>query len=596
MNLRTTLTLVPLLSLAPLEKQASTVSQVRYELRFDATTARQRLVEVSMSFNVSAAVPVRLSLPAWTPGAYEISNFARHVRDFDARQDGVVLRWDKADYDSWRVRPVRSGSVSVKFSYLADDLDNARAWARNDFLMVNGTNVFLYPEGMGLNFSATVTVRTEADWQVATGMRPSGQPRSYREASYHDLVDMPFFIGRLDVDSAQIEGKWYRLASWPAGAFQGDARQRFHRELSGSVPAMTRVFAETPWDNYTTLLIFDSGFGGGSALEHQNSHVGIYHPEFIGTPVLASITAHEVFHGWNVKRLRPADLWPYRYDEPQETVWLWVSEGITDYYADLALVRGRVVEADGFVALTQEKIDQVHDAPAVALEDASLTAWIDPTDGTSGIYYPKGALAGLLLDIMLRDATDNRQSLDLVLRALYQRTWKAGRGFTSEDWWAALRQAAGGRSFDDFARRYVDGRDEFPWNEVLPLAGFRLTRDTIREPRIGISTTADTSGAVMVEQVVPGGMAEEAGVLPGDRLISVGDITVQSPDFGQEYRERYAGRPAGTPVALVVERNGQRLSLTGPLRLMTRVVRQFELDPAPSPKALRIRNALLGRP
>jgi predicted metalloprotease with PDZ domain len=593
--LRTALTLLPLLSLVPLEHQAPTISQVRYELRFDAATARQRLVEVSMSFNVSAAGPLRLSLPAWTPGAYEISNFARHVREFDARQDGVVLRWDKADYDSWRVRPVRSGTVSVRFNYLADDLDNARAWARNDFLMVNGTNVFLYPEGMGLNFPATVSERTEADWKVATGMRPSGQPGSYRETSYHDLVDMPFFIGRLDVDSTQVEGKWYRVASWPAGAFQGDSREQFHRELAGSVPAMTKVFAETPWENYTTLLLFDSTFGGGSALEHQNSHVGIYHPGFIGTPVLASITAHEIFHGWNVKRLRPADLWPYRYDQPQETVWLWVSEGITDYYADLALVRGRIVETDGFVALTQEKFDQVHDAPAVALEDASLTAWIDPTDGTSGIYYPKGALAGLLLDIMVRDATDNRQSLDLVLRSLYQRTWKAGRGFTSEDWWAALRQAAGGRSFDDFARRYIDGREEFPWNELLPLAGFRLTRDSIREPRIGISTTADTTGAVVVEQVVPGGMGEEAGVLPGDRLISVGDITVESPDFGREYRARYAGRPAGTPVALVVERNGQRLTLTGPLRLMTRVVRQFQLDPAPAPKALRIRRSLLGQ-
>ena len=123
--------------------------------------------------------------------------------------------------------------------------------------------------------------------------------------------------------------------------------------------------------------------------------------------MLASITAHEIFHAWNVKRLRPADMVPYRYDRPQPTPWLWVSEGITDYYADLALVRGGVVDAGGFCAADDGEDREVADAPPVALEDASLSTWIHPTDGTGYIYYPKGSLAGFLLDIMIRDASDN---------------------------------------------------------------------------------------------------------------------------------------------------------------------------------------------
>jgi predicted metalloprotease with PDZ domain len=585
------LSILPLLVLG--QPSQSGISRIAYEVRFDAALARQRQVEVTMTFNVAATAPVRLSLPAWTPGAYEISNFARHVRDFEARQDGVVLRWDKADYDTWRVRPTRSGSVTVRFRYSADDLDNARAWSRNDLLLLNGTNVFFYPEGVGLGFPATLTVRTEPDWVVATGMRTAERPGSYREASYHDLVDMPLLIGRLDLDSVEVEGRWYRLASWPAGAFEGDARRQFHDELGRSVPAMSRVFGETPWEQYTTLLIFEPSFGGGSALEHQNSHVGIYHPEFIGTPTLASITAHEIFHAWNVKRLRPADLWPYRYDQPQETVWLWVSEGITDYYADLALVRGGIVDSAGFLELLQEKIEEVSATPSIALEDASLSTWINPTDGTSSIYYPKGALAGLLLDILIRDASDNRGSLDTVMRSLYRRTWRAGRGFTGEDWWAAVRQAAGGRPFDGFAQRYIDGRDEFPWGQVLPLAGMRLAVDSVREARIGISTTADSSGAVIVEQVVPGTMGDLAGIQPGDRVISVGDISVTSPEFGVEYRRRYSGQPEGTAIPVVVEREGRQVSLSGPLRLATRVIRRLEFARAPSAKAVRIRTALL---
>ena len=562
--------------------RAQTVTDIRYELRYDSATARQRSLEVTTTFRVSAAGPVLLSLPSWTPGAYEVANFAKHVRAFSARQNGADLGWDKRDFDTWRVRATAAGTVEIRFSYYADDLDNARAWARNDFLMVNGTNVFLYPEGVSLDFPATVEVRTAKGWSIATGMNSLRLPstpfdtlRQFAERTYHDLVDKPFFIGRLDIDSTQAGGKWYRVASWPSGTFKGAERAQFHEELAGSVPAMAKVFGEQPWDAYTILLLFDSTFGGGSALEHTNSHVGIYNPEFIGSVVLASITAHEIFHGWNVKRLRPVEMFPYRYDVPQETVWLWVSEGITDYYADLALVRGGVVDSSGFVALTQQKIEETYDSPPVALEDASLSTWISPDDGSATVYYPKGALAGFLLDILIRDASDNQRSLDDVMRGLYQRTWKVNRGFTAGDWWGAVSAAAGGKSFDDFARRYIDGREEFPWATVLPLAGFRLAIDSIREPRIGVTTIGEGPGLV-VEEVSPNGMGDSAGILPGDRLIRVGDIEVAGPQFGLEFRRRYATERPGLVIPIVVERGGQRLNLQGTLRQVVRVERNFE--------------------
>src|SRR6185295_18984867 len=346
------------------------------------------------------------------------------------------------------------------------------------------------------------------------------------------------------------------------------------------------------WDNYTTFIVFDSTSGGGSALEHQSSHLGIYTPLLVESILFPSITAHEMIHAWNVKRLRPADMVPYRYSQPQPTTWLWVSEGITDYYSDVVLSRSGVVDTAGFVVLTQGKIEETNDAPAVSLEDASLSTWIHPTDGTGYIYYQKGSLAGFLLDIMIRDASDNKKSLDDVFRELYQTAYKQKwTGFTGEQWWAAVSRAAGGKSFDDFNAKYIDGRDPMPYASVLPLAGFRLKVDTIREPRLGVSSAPDSSG-VRVADVQPGSAAETAGLRVGDYLLQVGDIPVKDPSFGEQFRNRYA-KASGTMLPVKVRRGDQTLDLQIAVKLAERTQQRLMLDPAASPKALRIRNGIL---
>lgn len=565
------------------------VTGVNYHLTFTRATAAARTVDVTMKFTVAEAGAVELSLPAWTPGAYEVSNFARKVTGFGATQGTADLRWDKRDFDTWRVQVAAPGAVQVHFVFVADSLDNAMAWARPDFVFLNGTNVFLYPEGSDLRFPATVTVTTDPAWR-AVSAAPQRGAGVFEAPSYHDLVDMPFFIGRFDLDSASIDGARHRVASYPAGAFAGPARQLLWSQLKTMVPAMARVFAETPWPDYTTFLVFDSAYGGGSALEHQSSHLGIYSPEFIGTPILASITAHEIFHAWNVKRLRPAEMVPYRYDQPQPTPLLWVSEGITDYYADLALVRGKVVDSTVFLNLTQGKIEEVAAVPPVALEDASLSTWIQPVDGTATIYYPKGSLAGFLLDILIRDATDNRAGLDSVMKALYQTAFRAGRGFTTDEWWATVSRIAGRGDFADFARRYIDGREPFPWTTVAPLAGFRAIADSVSEPRLGIGT-AEAEGRHLVTAVTPGGAAAEAGILPGDDLLQLGDLPVTA-DFGPAFRARYQGR-SGEKIPVKVRRDGQELTLTLTIRAEVKVDRRLEYDRRAGFKAARIRHGIL---
>ena len=576
---------------APAPPRSAPVSNLRYEITFDSMTAAHRTIKLAMDFDVAGPGAVLLSLPAWTPGAYELSFFARWVSNFSAAGGEKPLRWDKLDYDTWRIQPGGAKSVTVHFDYLADTLDNAMAWAKPNFALFNGTNLLPYPEGRGTAFPATITVKTEPGWLVATGMAAS-ERGGYRESNYHDLVDKPFFVGLFDYDSAQVAGVWTRLATYPAGMLQGQARSELWEQIGRMIPAEAAVFGETPWKTYTVMMIFDSAFGGGSALEHTNSHVGIYSGSFIGNPILASITAHEIFHAWNVKRLRPADMVPYRYDRMESTTWLWVSEGITDYYADLALVRGGIVTPDDFMSVTAEKISRVAEAPSTALEDASLTTWIDPTDGSGRIYYPKGSLAGLMLDIMIRDASGNHRSLDTVMRELYRTTYKQGRGFTGSEWWAAVSRAAGGRSFTEFAAKYVDGRDPYPWDRILPLAGMRWVSDTVRQPRLGIATGQDSSGAIIIGEVQPGGVAEAAGVKSGDVLLRLGDLAVNDPLFGQAFRAKF-GKNEGDPLPIQVRRGNDTLSLPGKVVLVTRVESRIEADSTAPAKAVRIREGIV---
>lgn len=567
------------------------ISNVRYALTFDSAGAAQRTVKVRMTFDAAGTSPVLLSLPAWTPGAYDISNFARHVSKFTATLGGEPRTWDKLDYDTWRIRTGGAGSVEVAFDFEADSMDNAMAWSRPDFLFVNGTNVFLYPEGRSLEYPAQVTVHTQPGWRVVTGMHAAGAPFTYREKNYHDLVDMPFFVGRFDVDSSQVNGKWVRLATYPAGVLPDTLRTKLHRELGQVIPRHAQVFDATPWDDYTQFVVFEP-FGGISALEHQSSNLCVSDPQFVGSAILTSVLAHEIFHSWNVKRLRPAQMVPYRYDRPDETTLLWVSEGFTDYYADLGEVRGGVIDSSAFLQNTMGHFDVVAQAPPTSVEDASLATWIHPTDGSDALYYDKGSTIGLLLDIQIRDASDNRRSLDDVMRGLYQATYLRGRGFTNDEFWAAVSRAAGGRSFASFYERFVDGRDSLPYDAVLPLAGMHLRTETTKVPRMGVSTRSDSAGFSRVMALVPDGAFAAAGVEVGDTVISVGGIDQKTDATGEEFRRRFAGRE-GESYPVVVRRNGGELTLQARVVLRDNTVTRLEFDPAAGSKAARIRAGIL---
>ena len=255
-------------------------------------------------------------------------------------------------------------------------------------------------------------------------------------------------------------------------------------------------------------------------------------------------------------------------------------------------MRGGIIDAEGFYGLTQGKIGVVANTVPVALEDASLSAWIGPTDGTSSIYYPKGSLAGFMLDILIRDASENERSLDDVMKRMYEDAYEQGAGFTEDMWWEAVRSAANGRSFEQFHDAFIDGRDPFPWTEILPLAGLEWFEETESVARIGISTITDADG-IHITQVVPGGSGAEAGVQPGDDLLEIGGIAAEDASFGALFRARFGNEPVGTPYEVVVMRDGVRQTLSTTLQFAEVSNSRIQEDTNANQKAVGIRNGLL---
>lgn len=587
--------LAALIAAAPLAAQVRAPQSVAIDtLRIEIHAGRAQLaeahVDLTLRFRAQEPGAVLLSMAAWTPGSYDIANYARAVSDFTAAADGQALRWDKLDPDTWRLQVPRPGEVSVRYRVRTDELDVAGSWSDGDFAFLNGTNLLLFVEGRP-ETPAQLVVRTEPDWRVATGMTPGDSTHRYRARDVHDLLDHPMFIGRFDVDSARVADRWMRLATWPVGSVAGRRRAALWDALTRSVEPLAAVFGDVPWQSYTVLQVAHPDVGGMAALEHGESELALVGSAYLDEPFVPSIHAHEIAHAWNVKRLRPADLWPYRYDAPQPTPWLWISEGITDYYADLALVRSGLVDEAQFLETTLGKIASVEDRPATALEDASLQTWLGMRDATGDLYYDKGSLAGLALDILIRDASDNRSSLDAVMRELYERTYKAGRGFTHDDVWNAVARATRGKAWGDFERRYIDGREAYPWSEWLSLGGWRLVQDTITEPRLGVLLRSHPDG-VMVVGLDPDGMAARAGVELGDVLVSIGGFATSDAEFGRKWREVWGARP-GAELPLAVLRAGTRVPLTTRVELDTRTERRIEPDPAANSRARRIRTGIL---
>lgn len=582
--------LVLLFLAVPLSAQA-----IRYEVSVPEPSAR--LFHVTAEFPAAGKDTLYVSLPAWSPGAYEIQNYARYVRHFGAQSAaGQPLFWDRFDKDTWRVATGggRSERVTVEFDFLADTIDLSLARIRGDFGVFLGTNLFLFEEGR-LERPAEVRFALPAGWQVTTALAGKGAG-PYTAVDYHELADAMTFVGKYGLDSLQVDGRWIRIAVWPADAFTPAVQRNMRSSVERMAKVQNQLMGGPPYDVYTVffnVMREPINFGGG--LEHSASQFDIMPQNAFADAAgnfgdfMNPLMAHEFFHLWNVKRIRPAELWPYDYRAEQYTPLLWWSEGVTDYYADLTNWRAGIWDAEGFLASVEQNIQAVEAAPEPwSEEDGSAATWIGEVYvNSSQLYYPKGSLTGLLLDISIRDATDNAKGLDDVTRALFARFAQQGKGFTTADLLRLLREF-GVPDVDGFYQRYINGREPLPYEAVFAKAGIALARDIRTVPFLGVSSAVTPEGRLEVTAVTPGSAAAAAGIEPGDVLLKVGDVAVSGDqDWASAFRSRYRGQ-GGQRLALTVQRGGRTLTLN--TRVQERSVTQFTVSQAaaPTPQQARI--------
>jgi len=462
--------------------------------------------------------------------------------------------------------------VTVEFDYLADTIDLSLARITGDFGQFLGTNLFLSEEGQ-LQRPAEVRFTLPAGWQVTTALKGAGSG-PYTAPTYHELADAETFVGKYSLDSVQVDGRWIRIAIWPGDAYTPAVQGKMRADLEKIAKTENALFGGPPYDHYTVffnVIREPISFGGG--LEHSASQFDIMPQGAFADAAgnfgdfMIPLMSHEYFHLYNVKRIRPADMWPYDYHAEQYTPLLWWSEGVTDYYADLTNIRSGLWTTDQFLSNTAQDMQQVESVPEPwSEEDGSVATWINEVFvNSSQLYYPKGALTGMLLDIAIRDATDNRHGLDDVTRALYTRFYQRQRGFTTNDLVSLLREF-GMPDADAFYHRYINGRDPLPYESVFSKAGIAVARETTSNPYLGVNAQPNEQGKLVVQGVVPGSPAEGAGVQPGDVLLKVGDVEPRpDDDWAVKFRQRYRGQ-AGTPLTIAVQRGGQPLSLNTQVR------------------------------
>jgi predicted metalloprotease with PDZ domain len=541
---------------------------------------------------------VALSLPNWAPGAYRITNGWRRVHDLAATDAaGATLPVTKPDSLTWLVHTGAARTLLVRYTVAARDTANNRSYLRPAVGLIDGPSTFLYLAGHQ-NLPSHVRFDLPAGWRVGTGLMATPDSTVYFAPSYDVLIDSPILVGRFQRWVFTAAGTPHQVlvandgrpAAFDTVAFVAMVRRIARTEIG--------IFGQAPYKDYS--FIFVVGAGGG--LEHLNSTtIGLNADRMAaGVTAASGVIAHEFFHTWNVKRIRPDILGPFDYTEPQRTLDLWFAEGNTSYYAALTNVRSGIIPPDTFRVQLQNLIGSHHANPArllISPERSSWTTW-DPPEVNGGYaisYYDQGELLGLLLDIAIRDSTDNRVNWDDVMRYLFAH-YAGERGYASEDLLRAVNDVSG-RDFEDFWRRYVSGTEEIPWNEYLARIGWRVAfRDSVVPVDLRASLTPPAAqlgvagGSPYWRLVVtPGTAVADAGLVTGDEIVRIDGQDATAPQSFAPIRQL---RPGGS-VRLTVRREGQLRTFTLRGRPYTTSVATVTEVPDAAAKATTIRRSIM---
>jgi len=453
-----------------------------------------KYLNVSMQYIASTPGMQRaeLKMPIWAPGYYDVLNYAKLLTDFKAtRTDGTPLDWTKHRGSTWIVDMAGEDTVLVSYrTYaVAMDVASSRVTSESAFIATNG--VLMYEDGH-LDEPVEVSYVVPSNWKtVSTGLCAvsSQQPFTFVVPDFDVLYDSPLLIGNHFVDKFRHNGHDYEFAFLPADGYE---ETNFKNDFKAITDACAEIMQDVPYDNY--CVIYMKGEGGG--LEHCNSQADYWRGgmKFEGRADYVSFLdfiAHEYFHLYNVKRIRPIELGPFDYGREPYTTLLWFSEGFTSYYSAQMLRRGGVISADELLGIYSRYIHDIEVYEGhkhMSLRQSSYDIWLDFLSrycdyrNVAISYYNKGPYMGLLFDATILTVTDGKRSLDDLMRYLYNHYYKLlQRGFTEEEFWASVSEVMGSdkaaRDASARLRHYVDTTAEIDYESILSPVGILLDRN-----------------------------------------------------------------------------------------------------------------------
>ena len=491
---------------------------------------------------------LELKMPVWTPGSYLIREYARHVQDFSVKNaSGSPLTWRKISKNTWQIDSAGATEVIASYRVYANELTVRTNELNDEHGFWNNAATLMWPKDQ-LRAPSTVTVNPFAKWKIATGLpKVAGKTNTFRADNYDILYDSPFEVSDFKEVDFTVEGKPHRMI------FSGDGNydmQKTAADVAKIVEQAYKIFGEFGYTDYTFIV----NLRGGGGLEHLNS-TALQYDRFGFKPEsryknFLGLVAHEYFHNYNVKRIRPDALGPFDYENENYTKLLWVAEGGTEYYSNILLRRAGLISAKEYFESKADSIGALLTQPGrfeTSVEEASFDAWIkyyrqDENAVNNQIsYYDKGEIVNMLLDLTIRSDSAGKKSLDDVMRYLYNEYFKKGRNYTPEDFQKAAELMAG-RSLDDFFTNYVRGEVDPDYNAIFSSIGVRLNAEDVNRGKayIGADLTEE-SGRLNVRFVRSDTPAYEQGINTGDQIVAIDGYRATLARVQQYVGERKPG-------------------------------------------------------
>ena len=539
-----------------------------------------------------------LRFPVWTPGSYLVREYERHLQEFNAitPSQAQPFVWKKCAKNHWQVETNNQTDLTISYRLYANELTVRTNHLDDSHGFFTGAATFFFiPDFTHCPITLTV-VPPRSSWQVATTLPAKDVDQNTGAATFwaedfDTLVDCPVEVGEHTHKTFTVEGKPHHWVVWGEGNLN---LEQLTKDTQKIIETEAEIFGGLPYEQYSFLLhLSNGGFGG---LEHKESCVLNYRRfgfrETESYQRFLRLVAHEFFHLWNVKRIRPIALETFDYDQENYTPSLWFSEGVTSYYDQLIPLRAGLMTRREFLASFSKEITRLLTTPGRQIQplaESSYDAWIklyrrDANSPNSQIsYYLKGEMVALLLDLTIRDRHDNQRSFDDVLRQLWQTFGKSETGFTPEQLEACITNIAD-QDLTAIFHKFLHTTEELPLAEWLERFGLKLqARQGESPPWLGISVKGEGQWT-KITSVMSDSPAAQAGITPGDILLAIGQFRVTAEQLGTRLKDYQPN-----DMIQVTVFNQDRLRTVN-IALAPPQATHFELVPLKQPNATQQRN------